>query len=216
MTRHRHKGNGEGHETPAEAPVTAAADAPAPPEPEVSTQAPAGLDAVPVPAPVDELDALRREVAGLKDALLRRRAEFENYRRRVERDQASAAAETAAEVLRRLVDTVDNLERALAATGGEDALRAGVELTLRDFRTALESQGVRVVDPLGERFDPAQHQALLHEDAPGFAAETVAEVFRKGYVYKDRLLRPALVKVANGGLGTGGDGGEAAGGGEAQ
>jgi len=151
-------------------------------------------------------------LAELQDALLRRRAEFENYKRRVERDQASAATEAAAEILRRLVDTVDNLERALAATGGEDGLRKGVELTLRDFKTALESQGVAVLDPVGERFDPAQHEALLHEDAPGFAAGVVAAVFRKGYTFKDRLLRPALVKVASGGPEAGSDTGEAGGG----
>jgi molecular chaperone GrpE len=83
-----------------------------------------------------------------------------------------------------------------------------VALTLRELQSLLESLGVAVVNPLGQRFDPALHQAILHEPAPGFEPGSVAEVFRKGYTYKDRLLRPALVKVASGGSGKPGDGGD--------
>lgn len=144
----------------------------------------------------EELDTLQRERDELRDSLLRKRAELENFRKRVERDQQSAARDAAAEIFGRLVETVDNLERALAATGEEGALREGVELTLRELRSTLESHGVEEVDPAGQRFDPARQQALLHEEVPGVAAGTVAEVFRKGYTFKDRLLRPALVKVA--------------------
>jgi molecular chaperone GrpE len=157
---------------------------------------PAGLE----PAAAEELVALRRERDELKDSLLRRRAEFENYRKRVERERQVAEADAAASVFKRVLDTVDNLERALATPEGEgaEAVRQGVELTLRELRTMLESQGVAAVDPLGEPFDPRLHQALLHEHVPGYAAGVVAEVFRKGYTLNDRLLRPALVKVASG------------------
>jgi len=169
-----------------------------------------GLEPVPS-SPEQELEALRRERDELKDALLRRRADFENYRKRVEREQQTAARDAAADIFRRLVDTVDNLERALAAKGGEDALRQGVELTLRDLQAVLDAQGVVAVDPLGERFDPLRQQALLHQQVEGFAEGTVAEVFRKGYTFKDRLLRPALVKVSSGEGGES-DGGETGGG----
>ena len=145
----------------------------------------------------DPLQALRQERDDLKDALLRRRAEFENYRRRVERDRGSAATEAEVGLLRQILGTVDNLERALAAGGAESGLREGVELTLRELLVLLESLGVTALAPVGEKFDPALHQAILHEPAAGFEAETVAEVYRKGYTYKDRLLRPALVKVAS-------------------
>jgi molecular chaperone GrpE len=152
------------------------------------------------PAPAaDEVDALRRERDELREALLRRRAEFENYRRRTERDRASAATEAEAAILRQVLGTVDNLERALAAGGEESSIREGVALTHRELTALLESLGVTPVDPLGTPFDPALHQAILHEPAAGFAAGTVAEVFRKGYTFGDRLLRPALVKVASGG-----------------
>jgi len=147
--------------------------------------------------PPDPLEALRQERDDLKDALLRRRAEFENYRRRVDRDRSSAATDAEAGILRQLLGTVDNLERALAAGGAESGLREGVALTLRELLGLLDSLGVTALSPIGERFDPALHQAILHEPAEGFEAGTVAEVYRKGYTYKDRLLRPALVKVAS-------------------
>lgn len=167
-----------------------------------------GLEPVPA-GPQDELEALRRERDELKDALLRRRADFDNYRKRAERDQQTAARDLAVDIFKRLVETVDNLERALASTGGQEGLRAGVELTLRDLQATLDAHGVAAVDPRGGRFDPQLQQALLHEPVPGVAAGTVAEVFRKGYTYKDRLLRPALVKVSSG---TGeADGGETGG-----
>jgi molecular chaperone GrpE len=158
-------------------------------------------------APPDELEALRQECSELRGALLRRRADFENYRRRVERDRGAAAVEAEAAILRGVLGTVDNLERALAASGGESGLREGVALTHRELLALLESLGVAVVDPLGQRFDPALQQAILHEPAEGFEPGTVAEVFRKGYTYKDRLLRPALVKVASRGSDERGDGG---------
>ncbi len=147
--------------------------------------------------PEDELGALRREVAELNQALLRRRADFENYRKRVERDRGNAAAEAEASVLRQLLGTVDNLERALAAQDVATGLREGVVLTHRELLGLLESLGVETLDPLGERFDPAAHQAILHEPAAGVEEGTIAEVYRKGFRYRERLLRPALVKVAS-------------------
>jgi molecular chaperone GrpE len=159
--------------------------------------------------PVDtEVAALRREVAELNQALLRRRADFENYRKRVERDRGTAAFDAEATLLRQLLGTVDNLERALAAQDVGAALREGVDLTHRELLTLLESLGVESIAPLGRRFDPAEQQAILHEAAPGFEPGTVAEVYRKGFRYRDRLLRPALVKVASDGAGPGAEGGD--------
>jgi molecular chaperone GrpE len=146
----------------------------------------------------DELAELRRECEELRQALLRRRADFENYRKRVERDRGTATVEAEAGVLRQLLGTVDNLERALAAQEAGPGLREGVALTHRELVGLLEALGVETLDPLGERFDPAAHQAILHEPAAGFEEGTVAEVYRKGFRYRDRLLRPALVKVASG------------------
>jgi molecular chaperone GrpE len=196
------KGDGEGEDLPAVGPGAQAAD-----EDSGAIEAADEGSREQEPTPAGDVEALRREVSELKDALLRRRADFENYRRRVERDREAAATEAEAGVLRKILGTVDNLERALAAAGTESSLRDGVALTLRELLGLLESLGVVTLDPLKERFDPAYHQAILHEPAAGFAPGTVAEVYRKGFTYKGRLLRPAMVKVASGGSGTEGDGG---------
>lgn len=183
------RGNGH-HEEDAEGEASAPED----------QSAEAGLTAVDQdgsPASLaEETTALRRERDEFREQLLRRRADFENYKKRMERDRGQASFEAAASIFRELVTTVDNLERALQSGASTDALRTGVELTYRELLTFLESQGVVVHDPVGQPFDPQHHQALMHEVAPGFSAGTVVEAFRKGYSYKDRLLRPALVKVA--------------------
>ena len=157
----------------------------------------AGVDAAPVPALTrDEVEALRRERDDLREQLLRRRAEFDNFRKRVEREREQAGEEAVAKVLKALIPAIDNLDRALEAGGSAESLREGVELTRRELLSILEAQGVKVDDPLGQPFDPERHQALAHEPVPGFAEGTVVEVYGKGYSYRDRLLRPALVKVA--------------------
>jgi molecular chaperone GrpE len=190
------KGNGSDEDLPA---VVTASDSaePGPGEASPAAEEPAPEAGLVERPPADEVEALRRECDGLRDALLRRRAEFENYRRRVERDRGAAAVEAEAAILRSLLGTVDNLERALAASGSDSGLRENVELTLRELVAFLDSLGVVALVPLGQRFDPGFHQAIVHETVPGFEAGTVAEVYRKGYTFKDRLLRPALVKVAS-------------------
>ena len=178
-----------------------AADRPGAPVVDVPPEE-AGLTPVEPPAGEaarSELDALRAERDEMKDRLLRRAAEFDNYRKRVERDRAQAGVEATAALLKALIPTLDDLERALgaeAARGG--ALREGVELTHRDLLAALQARGLVVEDPAGQKFDPVRHEALSHEAAAGFAEGDVVEVLRKGYSFGDRLLRPALVKVAKG------------------
>lgn len=168
---------------------------------------PSGLQAVdgaPMePLTREQVEALRRERDDFRDQVLRRRADFDNYRKRVERDRQQSSIDAYAAIFKALIPTLDNLERALAAPTGE-GLREGVELIRRDLLSLLESHGVVTQDPKGEKFDPNRHQALSHEPAPGQPEGTVVEVLGKGYSYKDRLLRPAMVTVAAGG-GEGGD-----------
>lgn len=147
----------------------------------------------------DPLAALQSENAELRDQLLRRRADFENYRRRMERERAAAGQDARADLLRELVPTLDNLERALAAaTGDPSSLREGVLLIQRGLLAALEAHGLTIEDPRGARFDPQRHQALSYDDAPGHDDGTIVQVFGRGYFHKERLLRPALVQVARG------------------
>jgi molecular chaperone GrpE len=187
------KGNGDDENDQPEA--TASAER-AVEEERAADNDPTGLE--PVPLREDEVEVLRREAADLRDQLLRKRAEFENYRRRTEREREHIGQEKAAQVLKGLIQPIDNLERALAAATEDDPLKQGVELIRRELMGVLESSGVTVEDPLGRPFDPLRHQALSTGPAPGHEDGTVVEVFRKGYALRDRLLRPALVKVAQG------------------
>lgn len=168
--------------------------------PDASDDLAAGAEAEdgPVAALRKEVQALRLERDDLRDQLLRRRADFENLKKRADRDRLQAGFEATAAVFRDLIPALDNLERALSAGGDETALRMGVELIHRELLSLLDSHGVTAHDPTGQPFEPERHQALLHEEAPGFVDGTVVETFRKGYYFKDRLLRPALVKVAKG------------------
>jgi molecular chaperone GrpE len=181
-------------------PATGSEDAPRPEGPPRERTAEGGIAPAPPGAPPtrEEFEALKRARDELQDQLLRKRADFENYRKRVERDRQQATVDAVAAIFRELIPTLDNLERALKAGGGEEALRTGVELTQRELLSLLDSHGVVAQEPVGQKFDPQNHEALLHEPVPGYEEGTVVEVFRKGYSFKDRLLRPALVKVAKG------------------
>jgi molecular chaperone GrpE len=156
-----------------------------------------GLEAVPSETvEVDQIEALQRERDQLADQLLRKRAEFENYRKRTERERQQLASDAQADLLSGLIDTLDNLEHALRADTADDSLRAGLELIQRDLMSYLGKQGLVAHDPTGHPFNPLTDQALFHEPVPGYDEGIVVECFRKGFLFRDRLLRPALVKVA--------------------
>jgi molecular chaperone GrpE len=186
--------------------VDETADAPETPD------EPTGLAPVEPPAdasaPAEEVEALRRERDDLRDQLLRRRADFENYRKRVERDRAAAATDVLATFIEALIPSLDNLDRALSTDAPDTSVREGVELIRREIQGVLESHGVSIDDPAGRPFDPEVHQALAHEPAAGYEDGAVVEVFRKGYSLRGRLLRPALVKVAKGPSGDHDDSGD--------
>jgi molecular chaperone GrpE len=145
---------------------------------------------------------LQRERDEYYDLLLRTRAEFDNYRKRVERDRLEQAEAAAADLLRDMLPVVDDLERALAvsADAGEEAraYREGIELIHRRMLDILRQHGARPVEALGATFDPHVHQAVSHEAAPGRREGEVIEEYRRGYMLGDRLLRPSMVKVAAG------------------
>jgi molecular chaperone GrpE len=196
MTRHHRKNEGNPPvATPEAPPATAVAPAPSAPSPEETGLTGVDAECLP-PATREELESLRLERDELKEQLLRRRAEFENFRKRVERERRQAGEDAVEKVLKALVPVLDNLDRALEAEGSDASLREGVELTRRELLAILESQGVSVEEPRGQPFNPERHQALAHEPVPGVPEGTVVEVYGKGYSYHDRLLRPALVKVA--------------------
>lgn len=144
---------------------------------------------------------VRRQRDEYYDRLLRKTAEFDNFRKRTERDRQALAAAAAADLLEELLPIVDDLERALGAdTGrdGADAYRRGVELIHRQLTEILRKRGVRPIDATGADFDPYYHQSVASEPAAGRRDGEVVEEFRRGYMLGDRLLRPSMVKVAKG------------------
>lgn len=144
-----------------------------------------------------ELTRLQQEAGQLRELYLRKLADFDNYRKRKDKEMADYRRQSNADLLRDLLPVVDNLERALAV-GSDDAggVRIGVELTLRQFKDVLGRHGVTEVDPDGQQFDPSLHEAVSRLHTVGAEPDTVVQVLQKGYRLGDRLLRAALVVVA--------------------
>ena len=137
------------------------------------------------------------------DLLLRKTAEFDNFRKRTERERQAVTEAAAADLIADLLPIVDDLERALQAEAvdeGAKTYRRGVELIHQQLLDVLRKRGVRSIDALGADFDPYYHQAVAHEPAAGGRDGEVIEEFRRGYMLGDRLLRPAMVKVAKGAI----------------
>ncbi len=150
------------------------------------------------PAGDDPVAALARERDALQDRLLRTAAEFDNYRKRVDRDRREQAEAAMAGASEELLPIVDDLERALEAPTGSDAeiYRKGVELIHRQMSELLRKRGVTPIETVGTDFDPRVHQAVAHEASTTHRDGEVIEEFRRGYRLGDRLLRAAMVKVA--------------------
>lgn len=133
----------------------------------------------------------------MRELVLRERAELDNQRKRLQRDLEQARKFANEKLLGDLLPVIDNLERALAADRSEaGGLRAGLELTLKELLRVVGQQGLMIVDPLGESFNPERHQAMSMIDSIGQASNTVVAVLQKGYVLNERLLRPALVNLS--------------------
>ena len=152
-----------------------------------------------VPVTQSETEPLRAELEETRDLLRRKQAEFDNYRKRVEREQKEFTAYATSELVLEILPVLDNLERALDSSpaGSEDQIRQGVEIIYRQFHDTLKKAGLREVDALGEDFDPHVHEAVARVDSPDHREGEVVEVLQKGYFLKDRLLRPAMVKVGH-------------------
>lgn len=149
-----------------------------------------------------ELEAARTEAAGHLETAQRLQAEFENYRRRVTRDQGDLVARAGKRIIEEFLPVVDNLERAIdhATAGGDlEHLLAGVELVQQQVIGVFAREGVDVIDPFGSEFDPQVHQAIGQREDVDVPDNTVVEVFQKGYVLGGRVIRPATVIVSSGG-----------------
>ena len=148
----------------------------------------------------DEVGKLRREIADLRDRSMRTLADFDNFRKRSERERQDLKKYAQVEIIREYLGIIDNLELALSAAGSAagtaDDLKRGVEMIHRQMLDLLKRNGVKEINALGQPFDPAVHEAVSREEDPAVQAPTVTGEMRRGYFIHDRLLRPAMVKVS--------------------
>lgn len=150
---------------------------------------------------VESLEDVQRQRDDYYDRLLRKTAEFDNFRRRTERERLALAESAAADLIEDLLPLVDDLERALKADAGREgaeAYRRGVEIIQKQLTETLRKRGVRPIEAAGAQFDPHFHQAVAHEPSSAHREGEIIEEFRRGYMLGDRLLRPSMVKVAKG------------------
>ena len=143
-----------------------------------------------------QLAKAEADLAAEKDKYLRMVAEYDNFRRRSVKEREASYADAYGDLLAAILPVIDNLERALSFAEGE-ALTEGVRMTLKQFEDALARLGVEAFGAKGETFDPRFHNAIMREDNPDLPENTVSEVFQRGYKKGDRVLRDAMVKVAN-------------------
>ena len=146
----------------------------------------------------EQSERLRQERDDYRDRLLRMTAEFDNYRKRVDRERRESAEYAAVSLVEELLPILDDFERALATDAGSDAApyREGVALIHRRFLELLARRGVRPIEVEGKDFDPEWHQAVVYEPASGYRDGQIIEELRRGYRMGERLLRPSMVKVA--------------------
>ncbi len=177
--------------------------------PAIEDQPPVPVEAVSPSVPLEpadpltqlqaELEAANAKAAEYLDGWQRARADFANYKKRVERDQADTYQNASASVLTRILPALDDFDLALknAPTDGDAGQwAAGIGLVQRKMAALLENEGITRIEAEGQPFDPTVHEAVLHEESTDHIAGHVVEVLRQGYKLGDRVLRPALVKVA--------------------
>jgi molecular chaperone GrpE len=166
------------------------------------TDMPEVSESLPVEAPdpaelLAERDQLRAEVADLQDRLLRRQAEFENYRRRNERDRSDFLEYAGMEIVREILPILDDFDRAQKIDCSDASYRKGIELIHQRLEDTLKKVGLESVEvPPGTEFDPNLHQAVVRAETEDAPDNTILEEFQRGYNFKGKLLRPAMVKVA--------------------
>lgn len=151
------------------------------------------------PAGRDELERLRAENAELRNRALRLRADFENFRKRMEKEKEDFYRYALAGVIQEVLPIVDNFERALASEDRGEEFARGVELIHKQLADVLRRLGMRPVEADGALFDPNLHEAVAREENPDLPSHTITQVLQPGYLLHDRLIRPAMVKVALGG-----------------
>jgi molecular chaperone GrpE len=146
------------------------------------------------------LKSAQEEAAANLDGWQRAQADFMNYKKRIEREQVQTRQDAAMRVIRRFLEVVDDLDRAMANQPADSAgteWMAGVDLVYRKLMNILDSEGVTVMEVAGQQFDPNLHEAISLEPSPDHVSGQIIEVLQKGYMIGDRVLRPAQVRIAS-------------------
>jgi molecular chaperone GrpE len=185
------------------------------PEPEIEQlQDASGESEEPIENKDKRIEELENEVADLKDKLLRRAAEFENYKRRTENDQLNLLTYAAESFILKLLPVIDDFERSLQHIDNSsdiDSIKTGLKLIYDKLMKVLDEQGVKKIESVGQPFDVNYHEALMQRKAEEVAPHTVLDEIEKGYMYKDRVIRHAKVVVSEypeeheGGINSGSD-----------
>lgn len=170
--------------------------------PESEEQAPVTEESPPAEAetpqpPADPAEDLRKELAAKEDQLLRLAAEYDNFRRRSAKEKSDAYSKAKADAALAFLPVYDNLERALKQGSEDEAFVKGVEMTMTQLVSVLEGLGIKPIDALGKPFDPNFHNAVMHIEDEALGENVVAQVFQTGFIMGERVIRFAMVQVAN-------------------
>ena len=144
-----------------------------------------------------KLKEMKEQLDAANERTLRLLAEYDNYKKRTARELDSRYADAKLDVLTEMLSVIDNFERAMSAECSDESYKQGVELIFKQFTDLLAKQGVEEIEAEGKEFDPNLHNAVMHVDDENYDANTICEVFQKGYKMGDKVLRHSLVKVAN-------------------
>ncbi|HXF85037.1 MAG TPA: nucleotide exchange factor GrpE [Anaerolineales bacterium] len=150
-----------------------------------------------------EIEALKKQIeeaearaSEYKDGWLRSQAEFQNYKKRIERDNEMMYLSMKGDIIKKVLPVLDDLERALQNRPANDPWADGIELIVRKMQSILEAEGVKRIEAEGAEFDPNFHEAISHEPVDGMSSGRIIEVVQNGYMLGERVIRPALVRVA--------------------
>jgi molecular chaperone GrpE len=144
-----------------------------------------------------QLDECQAKTQEYMDALLRERADFTNFRRRVDSEKSQMWSQASGETVKKILPVLDDLERAVANRPAESAWADGVEMIVRKFQSILEKEGITRIEAVGQSFDPNLHEAIMQEESAEYESGIVTAVLQQGYLqHGEQVLRPAMVKVA--------------------
>lgn len=155
---------------------------------------PEAVQETPQPDPLEEL---KEKLAAEHDSFLRLAAEYDNFRKRTQKERESLYQDAKADTVGKFLPVFDNLQRAMAQETADEAYKKGVEMTMQGFQAILDALNVTVYGAPGEAFDPTFHNAVMHVDDETLGENTIAEVFQTGFRMGDKVIRHAMVKVAN-------------------